>query len=155
MISYQTMLDKILTFRFLFFHLTGNHQFVTGKVLTTKEAESSFGPLNKKFLACTLHKAKPAIERSDLPTTSAQEIGWFTKTYRPVLPTAVSDANKDDELIKHLMKEKKGFDYKGITTFSLNPRVNHPKRMTDISRYKDTYWSYYPPPIAKFHPKPV
>ena len=136
-----------------FFLRTGNHQFVTGKVLTTREAESSFGPPNEKFLTSTLHKAKPAIERSDLPTTSAQEIGWFTKTYRPVLHSGVSNLTKDDDLPKQLTKEKKGFDYKGITTFSLNPRVNHPKRMTDISRYKDTYWSYYPPPIAKFHPK--
>ena len=67
-----------------FFSCLGNHQYVTGKVLTTRDAESNFGPPNEKFLASTLHKAKPAIERSDLPITSAQEIGWFTKTYRLV-----------------------------------------------------------------------
>ena len=121
--------------------------------MTTRDAESNFGSPNEKFLASTLHKAKPAIDRSDLPTTSAQEIGWFTKTYRPNLQSSTSDSIQDDDLQKLSSKVKKGFDYKGITTFGLNPLVNHPKRMTDISRYKDTYWSYYPPPIAKFHPK--
>lgn len=122
-------------------------------MLTTREAGSSFGPPNEKFLAFTLHKSKPAVERSDLPITSAQEIGWFTKTYRPVLPSTSPEVEADPDLAKQCPKLKKGFDYKGITTFGLNPLVNHPKRMTDISRYKDTYWSYYPPPLAKFHPK--
>jgi hypothetical protein len=32
-------------------------------------------------------------------------------------------------------------------------RIDHSKRLTDISRYMDTLWSYYPPPEAKFHAK--
>ena len=121
--------------------------------MTTRDAESNFGSPNEKFLASTLHKAKPAIERSDLPITSAQEIGWFTKTYRPNLKSTSTNLTELDAAPAQLNKTKKGFDYKGITTFGLNPLVNHPKRMTDISRYKDMYWSYYPPPLAKFHPK--
>ena len=120
-------------------------------MLTRKDAESGFGPPNTKFLASTLDKARPAVERSYLPKTSAQEIGWFTKTYRPVRPST-SDS-KYIGLQQEPVDTKKKLEYKGITTFSLNPLVNHPKRMTDISKYKDIYWSYYPPPIAKFHPK--
>ena len=120
-------------------------------MLTRREAESGFGPPNTKFLESTLDKARPAVERSKLPITSAQEIGWFTKSYRPILPS--TSASKDTPSFDSPSTEKKKLDYKGITTFSLNPLVNHPKRLTDISKYKDTYWSYYPPPIAKFHPK--
>lgn len=120
-------------------------------MLTRKNAESGFGPPNAKFLASTLDKAKPAVERSELPKTSAQEIGWFTKTYRPILST--SPEAKSTICTAEPTVEKQKFTYKGITTFGLNPLVNHPKRYTEISRYMDTYWSYYPPPIAKFHPK--
>ena len=98
-----------------------------------------------------MDKARPAVERSDLPKTSAQEIGWFTKTYRPILPSS-SETNSVEKSVDPNIG-KKNFGYNGITTFSLNPNVNHPKRLTDISKYKDIYWSYYPPPIAKFHPK--
>ena len=130
---------------------TGNHQFVTGKVLTRRDADSGFGAANAKFLESTLDKARPAVERSDLPKTSAQEIGWFTKTYRPILPS-FSETNSVEKSVDPKIA-KKSFGYKGITTFSITPNVNHPKRLTDISKYKDIYWSYYPPPIAKFHPK--
>ena len=143
-------LYRYITKKLFYLHI-GNHQFVTGKVLTRKDAESGFGAPNTKFLASTLDKARPAIERSDLPKTSSQEIGWFTKTYRPVRPSTAD--SKDIGSPEDRADGNKKLEYKGITTFGLNPLVNHPKRMTDISRYKDTYWSYYPPPIAKFHPK--
>ena len=119
-------------------------------MLTRKDAECGFGPPNAKFLASILDKARPAVERSELPKTSAHEIGWFTKTYRPNLSTCPEP--KSPTCIEKPTVEKK-FSYKGITTFGLNPRVNHPKHYTEISRYMDTYWSYYPPPKAKFHPK--
>lgn len=38
-------------------------------------------------------------------------------------------------------------------SFRTDTRVSRPKVYSDLSRYMDTYWSYYPPPIAKFHPK--
>ena len=69
--------------------------------MTTRDAESNFGPANEKFLASTLHKAKPAIERSDLPITSAQEIGWFTKTYRPNLQSTSTDLTELDTASRH------------------------------------------------------
>ena len=104
-----------------FFVFSENHQFVTGKVLTAENPEGPEDP-NKEFLQDTRRIHSKPIDKQDLPLTSNQEIGWFTK----VQP----------------------FD-----TFRRDQRVNHSRRYSGLTRYMDTYWSYYPPQPAKFHPK--
>ena len=39
-----------------------------------------------------------------------------------------------------------------LDPFRKDLRVNHPRHYS-LSRYMDVFWSYYPPPIAKYHPK--
>ena len=89
------------------------------------------------------------MKRAELPQTSAQEIGWFTKIYHSaacsdITPSFIEDKTSETERQK---------SNKAVTNFKRDPRVNYPKRYSEISRYIDIYWSYYPPPIAKFHPK--
>ena len=98
-----------------------NHQFVTGKVLTAENPEGPEDP-NKVFLQDTRRIYSKPTDKQDLPLTSNQEIGWFTK----VQP---------------------------LDTFRRDQRVNHSRRYSGLTRYMDTYWSYYPPQPAKFHPK--
>ena len=101
--------------------ITENHQFVTGKVLTAENPEGPEDP-NKVFLQDTRRIHSKPTDKQDLPVTSSQEIGWFTK----VQPS---------------------------DTFRQDPRVNHSRKYSGLTRYMDIYWSYYPPPPAKFHPK--
>ena len=129
----------------------GNHQYVAGKVLTSHEAETGFGPPNEKFLDSTLSKAEPAINRAELPITSAQEVGWFTKIYHSQTSPTFAPTKILDKSETVTPREK--FNKNSVTAFRQDHRVNHPKRYTEISRYMDIYWGYYPPPIAKFHPK--
>jgi hypothetical protein len=42
---------------------------------------------------------------------------------------------------------------KPLDSFRQDLRVNHPRHYSALSRYMDVFWSYYPPPPAKFHPK--
>ena len=42
---------------------------------------------------------------------------------------------------------------KPLDSFRQDLRVNHPRHFEPESRYMDVFWSYYPPPEAKFHPK--
>ena len=99
----------------------GNHQFVIGKVMTSEPPEGKEDP-NKDFLIDTRRTKDQPVNKSILPETSNQEIGWFTKTH-PLDPTRT------------------------------DTRISHPRRYSNISRFMDVWWSYYPPPIAKFHPK--
>lgn len=40
-----------------------------------------------------------------------------------------------------------------LCSFRKEPKVNHPRKYTALSQYMDTYWTYYPPSEAKFHPR--
>ena len=88
------------------FLFSGNHQFVSGKLLT-QEPTDGVEPPNSDYLLDVRRTSKLPYDRnlekfeSEFPETSSQEIGWFTK-FVPTLP----------------------FD----------PRIDHSKRLTDISK---------------------
>lgn len=46
-----------------------------------------------------------------------------------------------------------GWFAKFVPTLPFDPRIDHSKKLTDVSKYMDTFWGYYPPPEAKFHPR--
>ena len=123
--------------------ITGNNQFVRGKISTRPECGDYTVPANREYLNFVVEQSKPAIARYNLPQTSAQEIGWFTKPD----PTATAGLTRDPGSTTN-------FDpVNTIPEFRKNPQVNHQKVDSDILRYKDFYWRYHPVQPAKFHPK--
>lgn len=121
--------DQPWTKHFEFF--AENLQFVAGKIPNSKEEQLqkdlAADGHGGEFLAALKHRSLPAIDRSDLPETSAQEVGWFLKDYTPAV---FSDGPED-------------------------PPRRWPRRHCELTQYMDTYWSYHPPRPAKFHPKNV
>lgn len=88
--------------------------------------------VNEEYLATVRHQQKAPIEKFDLPQTSAQEIGWFSKP-------GPDDGTKYNRVCVP--------DFRRVT------EVNHAKVDSDILRFKDDWWRFNPPPKAKFHPK--
>jgi hypothetical protein len=65
----------------IFNSIPANHQFVSGKVLGREDPNGKERP-NEEFLMSTARSERAATEKFDLPQTSSQEIGWFTKTVK-------------------------------------------------------------------------
>ena len=107
---------------------------MSGNVLTKPGQEEFLTTPNKKYLETVKRNSKPATERYDLPQTSSQEVGWFTK--------AEPGSNNK-------------FSAVTITAFKQNQDINHPLIYSDITRYRDIFWRYNPPvPAAKARLKP-
>ena len=79
-----------------------NHQFVAGKILGREETTRADRP-NLEFAAATQRTDRPATEKFELPQTSSQEIGWFTKTL------TVTDFKKDPRVNHPLRHSISGY----------------------------------------------
>ena len=91
----------------------GNRQFVADKVFSTQTTPGSLE--NSDYLkAVTRTDLTRTTDKSTVPLTSSQEIGWFSKHVRTP------------------------------TEFRQDPRVNHPKRKEELSGYMSKVWRYYP-----------
>ena len=85
-----------------------NQQFVAGKVLGRELATGEEKP-NEEFLEATQRAERPATEKFELPQTSSQEIGWFTKTLK------VADFRRDPRVnhpLRHSVSEYMGTFWK-------------------------------------------
>ena len=81
---------------------SANHQFVAGKILGGDQTTGVERP-NQEFVEATERTEKPATEKFELPQTSSQEIGWFTKTLK------VTDFRKDPRVNHPLRHSISGY----------------------------------------------
>ena len=63
------------------------------------------------------------------------------------------NADKFESSLPESSNQEFGWFTKFSPTVPVDRRIDHAKKLSDISRYMDTYWSYYPPTEAKFHAK--
>ena len=107
------------------FFIAGNNQFVSGKLLT-QEPPAGVEPPFVDYLYNVKHRSKLPYDRN-------------LEQFKSTLPETSSQVI--------------GWFTKHVPTLPFDPRIDHSKRLSDVSSYMDTYWSYYPPVEAKFHAK--
>jgi hypothetical protein len=102
-----------------------NHQFVSGKLLT-REPPPEAEPQNFDYLIDVHRCSKLPYDRN---------------------------IEKFDSSFPETSSQEIGWFTKFVPTLPFDPRIDHSKRLTDISSYMDIFWGYYPPAEAKFHAK--
>ena len=84
--------------------LAANHQFIAGKILGREQTTGvELERPNQEFFEATRRTERPATEKFELPQTSTQEIGWFTKTLK------VTDFRKDTRVNHPLRHSISGY----------------------------------------------